>query len=650
MFHSKNVVMKVQNNTLFFIVISFLLISCISCEEYLDRTDYADITEDDIFSNYNGFQGFVDGLYVHTTMLLGVQGPSMDLADDAIGNFPDSDSYRFPRGDYYWLWTTHNWNTIFRTGGGAWEKNRMGFWDDGWKGIRRANLGLENYPLLVDATSEERNLLLGQLYFFRAWYHYWIAVNWGGIPYIDELLDPSDNLMLPRLSFEETLLRVAQDFAMASKYLPWDWNETTQGLASPDANFGRVTKGAALGMKSRTYLYLSSPWIEGLKTGIAGNYNVAYADSAARAAIEVINSNRYRLLEWDDYSYNFAWTNNKDERYSHHSIIESDEIIMQRMSQNHINNDKYLRKGNWTVLHILSRTHYPLRLCGYGTGQNTSATQSFIDMYDAADGYPINDPDGSVYDPENPWENRDPRLLKTILLDGTLWRNIGSLSEEEKRVQTYSYGGEDDQGGLDIASANPVLTGYIIRKYLAYQAWANPAGPGFNQMRVTLPFLRLAEMYLNYAEAVNEIGGPNATLSGETLTALEAVNTIRRRVKLPVNEDISLPWELNEYGNASLPDIPVKFHNKTDLRERIRNERSIELAFESHRWFDIRRWFIAHTLDKRILKGRFDKDHTTFETEVLGTRIFDYPKHYLLPFNRNDVFLYEEFTQNPGWE
>ena len=638
---------------IFIKLLLILLLSNVSysCEEYLDRTDYSEVTEEDIFDNYHDFQGFVDGLYARMVNFMGRTARSFNAADDVFGNDVDVISYRFPMGDYYHIW--HNrMRYVFRTyeGHAGVIDFNQGIWDGGWKAIRRANLGFDNFDMLVDASQEEKDLLLGQMYFFRAWYHYWIAVSWGGIPYIDELMDPADNLKLPRLSLEETLLRVAEDFNRAAHYLPWDWNETTQGTAAPNSAYGRVTKGAALAMKSRTYLYLASPWIEGLETGVAGAYNTAYCDSSAAAAAQVINSNRYSLVPWDEYSFNFAWTNNFDEEHSYHQTIVSPENIFTITPQGGIHNNKYLRKGNWTFQHIIETHHLPLRLAGLGKGLVASATQNFINMYETSNGYPIDHPD-SNYDPDSPWENRDPRMLKTILLDGTLWRNDPSIPEEERRLQTYSYGGENGGGGLDIISNHPVTTAYVIRKYMCYGVWGNPSGPNYNEYRLRVPYIRLVEMYLNYAEAVNEMAGPNGTLPGESMTAVEAINTIRNRVKLPENEDISLPWELNTYSDQSLPDVPAEFTASREVfRERIRNERSIELAFEAHRWFDIRRWFIAHTLDKRILKGRFDKDHTNFEEEVIGTRVFEYPKHYLLPFNRSDVYLYEDFEQNPGWE
>jgi hypothetical protein len=135
------------------------------------------------------------------------------------------------------------------------------------------------------------------------------------------------------------------------------------------------------------------------------------------------------------------------------------------------------------------------------------------------------------------------------------------------------------------------------------------------------------------------------------MTAVQAINTIRNRVKLPVGEDITKPSELFVYGSASLPGVlPQYTSSKEVFRNRIRNERAVELAYEGHRWFDLRRWYLSHLPEYKVrYKCIFDKNHTFFNKEILFEGIFD-EKHYWLPFNRSDVNQYAAFNQNPGWE
>jgi hypothetical protein len=158
-------------------------------------------------------------------------------------------------------------------------------------------------------------------------------------------------------------------------------------------------------------------------------------------------------------------------------------------------------------------------------------------------------------------------------------------------------------------------------------------------------------MYLNFAEAVNEVYGPTSAPSwADGLTAVEAVNIIRRRVKLPTNEDVTLPTELMTYSNESLPDVrDIYLASKETFRERIRNERSVELAFEGHRFCDLRRWYVAHLPQHKVrYSASFDKAHTFYREDVLFEGPFE-EKHYWFPFRKDDIYQYQGFTQNPGW-
>jgi starch-binding outer membrane protein, SusD/RagB family len=599
-----------------------------SCEDYLERTPASDITDEEVFGTYHSFQGFVDLLYYDGLIpYLWKYGSSLDCGDDVLGRQAQLLSLQFTMGNYWHAW---NARSTFNSAPGGNYFN-WGFWTGGWLTIHRANLGLANFDKLVIATEEEKNLLLGQMYFFRAWCHFEIARSWGGIPYVDQLLEPEDNMKLPLLSLEETFLKIAADFDKAAKLLPWDWNETVQGQAAPGKNWGRISKGIALAMKARTYLYAASPWIEGLMNGTENKYNQAYCDSAARTAALVINSNRYELVPWNEYNNQFARNNPGD------NFIWTKETIFSTVR---------LETGVTWVSNVIGRVHMSRRTLA-GTNANgicNSPTLNFINLYETANGLPIgDDPD---YNPANPWVNRDPRFLKTILIDGVKWSGKGMV------IQLYSEGGTGNGAGLDMSpNSGGSISGFLIRKYVNYGV--NGDDKNWNSYRVCLPYIRLADMYLTYAEAVNEIGGPNGTISGSSLTALEAVNIIRRRVKLPVNENITLPFELQTYGSVSLPDVnPMYTGSKETFRERIRNERSVELAFEGHRWFDIRRWYVAHKPEytQPAMGLAFSKNYTSFRPFVMQNRIFKNPQHYFLPFRTSDTYLYEDFKQNPGWE
>lgn len=214
-----------------------------SCEDYLERTQKSDLDEEQIFGSYQNFTGFIDNLYGKKLVRYIDQAncACLDMGDDVYGSKDFIASQTFPQGNYWWIWTNTWQNMITESSSGG----NYGFWN-GWEQIRICNQGFKNLHLLVGATDEQVRLIKGQLHFFRAWYHFELARLWGGLPYIDRFLEPSDDMRFPRLSFKETLMRIIGDLNEAAECLPVDWNLTQQGIAAPDAYLGRVTRGAAL--------------------------------------------------------------------------------------------------------------------------------------------------------------------------------------------------------------------------------------------------------------------------------------------------------------------------------------------------------------------------------------------------------------------
>jgi hypothetical protein len=629
--------MKTFDKKIIILLSGVLLIMFSSCEDYLDKTPNSDLTEEQVFGNYQNFQGFVDNFYGDN--LISYAGhaltSSMDLGDD-VGcnkNFPVT--YNIPYGFYWWIWSNYHQNPFNQHDETIAPDVRTGIWTGGWYNIRRTNLGLKYFDLLIEATEEQRNLIKGQLYFFRAWNHFEIAKSWGGLPYVDTYLEANDNLKLPRLSFHETLLRIAQDLDSAAALLPVDWNQTAQGQQAFNSALGRATKGAALAVKSKVFLFAASPLATKMRTGspVFDNELLKECAKASWEVIQLANQGIYELVPWSQYMENFA--SNK----TGSNTIWTKEIIWTRLKNG---------VGANLIHNGMGRIHNSQRFGGNGVV--TSATLNIVELYETATGYPINDAPTGDFNPLKPWTNRDPRLLTTILVDGVKW--VESQNNDQAYVQLYSSGGASATGaGLDMdpGTTSGSITGFLIRKYIPYGV--NSRDQKWSQYRFQVPFIRLAEMYLNYAEAVNEVYGPSTAPDFAPLTAVEAINTVRRRVKLPVNEDIKKPVELYTYGEISLPDVQAKYTtDKNTFRNRIRNERSVELAYEGHRWFDLRRWYLSHLPEYKVrYKCIFDKNHTFFRKEVLFEGVFE-EKHYWLPFKRNHVNQYPEFQQNPGWE
>ena len=615
-------------------ILTILTAACLaySCEDYLEKTPASDISEEQVFGNYRNFQGYLDELY--GTGLIRYIGQcftaSMDFGDDVYNNKTFPVSFSIPSGDYMWIYrnTSHN---PFRTI----ADDHVGIWDQGIANIRRANHGLERLDYLA-GTDEERDLLKGQALFFRAWNHLEIAKYWGGIPYMDKYFSPDDDMHLKRLSFRQTLLKVAEDAAAAAQLLPVNWDTTTPGSLSPGSNTGRVTRGAAYALQARALLYAASPLASKTENG-STDYDNDLCELAAKAAYEVLklaDSGVYSLVPWSDYHTMFC-----DTRSTVNCIWTSETIFAKITTA----------KGSGQVTNLgVGRVHNSQRFGGNGVV--TAPTANFVRLYETATGYAIEDAPPGDFNPLIPWKNRDPRLYADILVDGVKW--VAKKSDASAYIQLYSAGGTSANGmGLDRdPQAGGSNTGYLIRKYIPYKVNQEDKGSEWNNFRYQVPYIRLSEMYLTYAEAVNEVYGPTTVPTWSAISAADAVNTVRRRVKLPETEDITIPKELTVWGTESLPDVrPIYTASKEKFRERIWNERSVELAFEGHRFIDLRRWYVAHLPEHKVrTAAEFDKDHTFYREVTLFEGPFE-EKHYWLPFATKDVQQYADFTQNPGW-
>src|SRR5690606_26179122 len=240
-------------------------------------------------------------------------------------------------------------------------------------------------------------------------------------------------------------------------------------------------------------------------------------------------------------------------------------------------------------------------------------TQDLVDAFGMANGLPINDP-ASGYQENNPYANRDPRLDYTVI------RNESKLllyaTSQKETVYTYAGASPDGLGG----SGTP--TGYYVNKMLDEEV----TNSIFTTSLRCLPLIRYAEILLNFAEARNEYSGPDQDV-------YDAVEAIRKRAGL---NPYTLPSGLS----------------KEQMRTIIRAERRVELAFEEHRFWDVRRWLIAEEVDNRPVHGmqitRHEDDSYSYQTFVVRDRTFRRPM-YLWPIPQSEIFKSTDMLQNPGW-
>jgi hypothetical protein len=569
-----------------------------SCVDYLDKAPEVDLSEDDVYTSFPRFQGFIEDIYqcvVDITFSTSAEMSWNYAGDELLCTQYVQLTGLFQAGDY-WGWQNSNYSIYALTGGSKVGTNDrgQGYWHSGWFGIRKANQAIGNIGKLVGATQEERDIILGQAYFFRAYLHFEILRAWGHIAYIDSVYAASDAINPPTNSYKQTADMIEEDLLKAIPLLPEDWDQTTVGQVTIGRNKIRVTKGAAYAYLAMNRLYAASPLMNGEETG-RYTYNEELCRLAAEAYYEVMklkDKGIYGFETWENYFKNFYTMTGE--------VPLGQEIIW---SNPIISNSRW-NYGDFT-----------LRPMG-GWGIFSSPTENYVQNFGMANGLPLDEPD-SGYDPADPWANRDPRFYYNIIIDGE--RIIQNVENEHTYAQFFV-------GGIHMQNGN-CLSGYAYKKFkhVTCNQYDNLwSGNYYFQC----PKVRLAAIYLEYAEAVNEAYGPEGSIPGGP-TAVQAVNIIRAR--------------------AGVPDVDARFLTKDKFRELIRRERAVELAFEGHRWNDLRRWYVSDQMkyrEKYILE--FDKEHTYFNKRLYATTVFE-PKHWWLPFPINQVALYPEFKQNPGW-
>lgn len=265
--------------------------------------------------------------------------------------------------------------------------------------------------------------------------------------------------------------------------------------------------------------------------------------------------------------------------------------------------------------------NYPIGFVGGNSG--TCPTQNLVDAYEVKkSGSPL---DGTAFDwsntalTANPYANRDPRLALTVVLNNTTWA-------DNQVVQTW------EGGNSGLPKSGATKTGYYLKKYVDKTISFQPSGT--TATRHVWVVFRYAEVLLNYAEAMNEaFPNPNYTDPTFTLSAVDAINKVRKR------------------SGVSLVAIPTTI-NTADFRAKVRNERMVELAFEDHRFWDIRRWMIGPQT-VAIKRTKIVKDPVTnlftYSTYTTTDRIWD-DKMYYYPIPLSEIYKNRNLTQNPGWE
>lgn len=607
------------------------LFGLLSCEDYLDVDPDFGISEDDVFSSYESVRGYLDNCYDVLLDIHHFRG-SQDLSRSSINCLSDEAGSPNTFGKITRVINAGTWlgqNQFSEIGWTESRSNRFAFGSILSKSLFSIritnkvidNLTGENIPTM---TETQKNELLGQAYFFRAWYYFQIIQRAGGMPLLDTAYAPDDDLDLERLTYSESSEWLISDLDKAIGLLPDTWG---------DIEFARATKGAAMAVKSMAALYAASPLMQNDINSIQYlDYSQEWSERAAEYANDVIQyidagsgGAGFRLMNGSEYENIF---------YTEQGTNASPESIWFRLDA-----------GKRDQFRGLRVNYIPQYFSG-GTGADASCfsnpTQNIVDMFEvlnAGNAYPVDDA-RSQYDPQDPFVNRDPRFYNNIIVPGEQWGVQGSGNDIYQEL--YVGGRDYNRQSNSNFTRDRILSGYLCKKFM----W-----PGCNTFtnewglyELNTIYIRVAQIYLDYAEAMNEAYGPNADPMGYGLTAVDAINIIRNRVGMP---------------NV----LPEFTESKMAFRDRIRNERAVELMWENHRWFDLRRWMIAEDVFSEPIRGIRavppeghenvdDKSTLDFTYEYIDMtteqRVFSL-RHYWYPLSQADTQDLFNYKQNPGW-
>ena len=522
------------------------------------------------------------------------------------------------------------------TGVNTWYNNRTSssnnpltsttdWWGYMFEGIRKCNSFLSSIhdPELATAVidEEEKNGWIAEVRVARAFYYLQIIKRYGGVPLMDTPYDVFHDFSKDkRSSFEASADFIIAD-CNAALAIPESSSSTTGFRWSVlESERGKLSRGFAYAIKSQTALYAASP----LWYSAGSKYTWEYAVVIIKEALDQCLTHGYELynvpvaedMAQNPYAYYFI------QRWDPGRSVDKETIYETTAKRTNV-----WRYAGTPITDGMEKA-------------GACPSQELVDCYEMAAtgeipvlGYAdanhlqpiINTASG--YDPANPYAGRDPRFYASVYYNNA----PRLLTASNPLVETF-VGGNCEISDR-VTDTRFTRTGYYLRKFNNFRSGINVDNDGY------MKIFRLGELYMNFAEAAYLAFGPdvpvNTTVAGgKAMSARDAVNTIRMRVKIP-----PLPAGMS----------------KSDFEKRYRNERRVEFAFEEHRFFDVRRWKILNETDNFVTGMRITKADNKFVYTrfKLSERNTNSDKYLMFPLPQYEVAKMKDATgdnwQNPGW-
>lgn len=570
-----------------------------ACNKKLDLPPDGRLTSvDQAFTDYNRVRGYLNSCYGSCPAPYMDRASYSDEAQDADDITPGSRYSRWYTGSI-----TAATYVTFSEDGSPWAQL--------FQGIEKCNTFLQHIKTAtVIVSDEERSGWTAQAHTLRALYYLQLIKRYGGVPVFDKPLGIDHDFSKDhRATFGECVRFILNDcdsaLAAPNSQQGFSWNIY-------DNQFGIMTRAVAYAIKSEAVTYAASPlWSDGA-------YTWENATRINGEALFQCLANDYKLF---DVAPSPSTAQNA---YALYFLTSSND-------QRAVDKETIYQAG--TQMQVWKNAGLPST--PYMIKAGPCPTQDLVDSYEMANGEapvtgytdagrltPIVNP-ASGYDPANPYTGRDPRFYASIYYNGA----IRFLNNPSGPTVDASVGGAE---GISDNDRTHTRTGYYQRKFNNSQS-----GQG-NNADGAIRLFRLAELYLNFAETAYQSAGPDAsvTINGTSMSAREAVNAVRTR--------------------AGMPGFPQGM-SKQAFEQKYRNERRVELAFEEHRFFDVRRWKILDQTDKfvtgmRITRNGSNLTYTRFKFADRGSSTDKYLMYAIDQAEVNKIIELSGVNwQNPGW-
>ncbi len=638
----------------------FLLIFT-ACGNYLDVVPDNIATIDYAFRDRAGAESFLATCYYYLPQFGDPRyDPGLMGADDTWSLYDSWSNSSTGNYNCFNIKLSQNSNSPYVN---FWEGSNQG--RDLYQAIRDCNIFLENIDKVgPDLTETEKSRWIAEVKFLKAYYHYFLLRAYGPIPLVKENLPVDagiDQTKVYRDKFDDCVDYIVQLINEAVPDLPPVIYDVTNELR-------RITQPIALAIKAEILVTAASPLF---------NHNPNLSEMIDNRGVNLFESSLSKEDKWERarvacknaidtvmLTAQYGMYDFKQSVYysGYAGVSDSSKLLMTLRT---VVTEKWNREIIWGTLNSYTGLTLPHFQVNHATLAATAPliapTMSMVELFYSNNGVPINE--DKYYDYENRFTTsvapedhkyymladdkyqiakinmyREPRFYANLGFDGGYWLGNGRKLDfdqtpaEQTAWITYMLKGKPAGNYYGLRYS---ITGYLIKKGSHIETQVNSAGTALTTVQSTFPIMRLADLYLLYAEALNEC------LDAPTQEVYEYVDIIRHRAGL---EGVVDSWK--KYSNV--PDKPL---SKNGMRDIIRQERMIELAFEGKRFWDVRRWLLAETeLNKPVrgwnIMGEVAEDY--YNVITLNSLSFS-KKEYLWPIRQGELLKNPNLLQNPGW-